>query len=55
VNVGHNSDLRGRKRLGITHLAKLLTRTIIKRGGKALGGVKVSYDLYHNYLSFLKT
>ena len=55
VNVGHNSYLRGRKCLGVAHLLKLLTRSIIKRGGKALGGVKVSYDLYHNYLSFLKT
>ena len=47
VNVGHNSFLRGRKRLGITHLAKLLARSIIKSGSKALGGVKLSNYLYH--------
>ena len=55
VNVGHDSDLRGRKCLGVAHLLDLLTRSIIKGGGEALCSVKLSNYLYHNNLSFLKT
>ena len=50
VNVGHNSDLRGRKRLGIAYRLYLLTRSILKGGGEALCGVKSSYNLYHVFL-----
>ena len=53
--VNDNSDFRGRKRLSIAYRLDLLTRSIIKRGGKALGGVKVSYDLYHDLFLLFKT
>ena len=47
MNVGHYSYLRGRKRLGITHRTYLLPCLLLKGGGKAPCGVKLSYYLYH--------
>ena len=53
VDVGHDADLAIGKGLGVADLADLLYGSLVHGGGEALGGVVLSYDLYHDAYSFL--
>ncbi len=47
VNVGHNSDLRGCKRLGIAYRTDLLCRIVVNCCSKAHSSIKLSNYLYN--------